>query len=165
MLVLTASFYKLRGAAQPSGYVDARVCATCHRKIAEDYARTGMGRSFFRPTPADELAKQDFYHALSGTHFSMIVRDGQYYQRRWQIGFAGKEANVEEMSVDYILGSGNHARSYLHRTPPGTLIELPLGWYSEGGWGMSPGSDSDHPRTRRFVSYKCMLCHNGIPRI
>ena len=30
---------------------------------------------------------------------------------------------------------------------------------------MSPGSDSDHPRTRRFVSYKCMFCHNGIPQI
>ena len=30
---------------------------------------------------------------------------------------------------------------------------------------MSPGSDSDHPRTRRFISYKCMFCHNGIPRI
>src|SRR5207302_6760152 len=123
----------LRGAAQPSGYVDPRVCTTCHRKIAEDYARTGMGRSFFRPTPAEERAKQDFYHALSDTHFSMIIRGGEYYQRRWQIGFAGKETNVEEMSVDYILGSGNHARSYLHRTPRGTLIELPLGLYSEGG--------------------------------
>ena len=31
--------------------------------------------------------------------------------------------------------------------------------------GMSPGSDSDHPRTRRFISYKCIFCHNGIPRI
>lgn len=30
---------------------------------------------------------------------------------------------------------------------------------------MVPGSDSDHPRTRRFVSYKCMFCHNGIPQI
>ena len=102
----------------------------------------------------------------------MILRDGQYYQRRWQIGFGGKGVNVEEMRIDYVLGSGNHARSYLHRTPRGTLIELPLGWYSarpararSGHWGMSPGSDSDHPRTRRFVSYKCMFCHNGIPQI
>ena len=73
------------------------------------------------------------------------------------------------MKVDYVLGSGNHARSYLHRTAAGTLIELPLGWYPDpkpaDHWAMSPGSDSDHPRTRRFVSYKCMFCHNGIPRI
>ena len=41
-----------------------------------------------------------------------------------------------------MLGSGNHARSYLHRTARGTLVELPLGWYSEKGgyWAMSPGS-------------------------
>ncbi len=157
-------------AATDNEYVDARVCASCHRQVAEDYRQTGMGRSFFRPAPAntieDYAKSNEFYHPLSDTHYSMIRRDGQYYQRRWQIGFAGKETNVEELKVDYIMGSGNHARSYLHRTPAGTLIELPLGWYSNtGSWAMSPGSDSDHPRTRRFVAYKCMFCHNGYPRI
>ena len=105
----------------------------CHRKIADDYRQTGMGRSFFRPAPSntieDYTKRNEFYHALSDTHYSMIRRDGAFYQRRWQIGFAGKETNVEELKVDYVLGSGNHARSYLHRTAAGTLIELPLGWY------------------------------------
>src|SRR3954452_12323321 len=151
-----------------SEYVDPQVCAKCHAEIARDYARTGMGRSLFRPAPSNTLEayaapnqamKQDFYHALSDTHFSMTVRNGEYFQRRWQTGFDGKEANVEEMKIDYVMGSGNHARTYLHRTPRGTLIELPLGWYAEsaagspssnGHWDMSPGSDSDHPRTRRF---------------
>jgi tetratricopeptide (TPR) repeat protein len=183
-VTISAPFYAQRRPG-PSEYVDARVCANCHRQIADDYAKTGMGRSFYPPAPSNTLesyategagATQDIYHALSDTHFSMLLRDGRYYQRRWQIGFDGKEANVEETSIDYVLGSGNHARSYLHRTPRGTLIELPLGWYSEnkpaemgaagaGHWGMSPGSDSDHPRTRRFVSYKCMFCHNAVPRI
>src|SRR5436305_7426130 len=97
----------------------------------------------------------------------MTRRDGAYYQRRWQIGLAGNPINVEELKIDYVMGSGNHARSYLHRTDRGTLIELPLGWYSEAGdhWGMSPGSDSDHQRTRRFISYKCMFCHNAIPQL
>jgi predicted CXXCH cytochrome family protein len=164
-------------------YVDARVCAACHRKLADDYRQTGMGRSFFRPTPENTLedytGHNEFFHALSDTHYSMVRRDGEFYQRRWQTGFAGRETNVEEMRVDYVLGSGNHARSYLHRTSAGTLIELPLGWYpdpnqqrnpskpaaSAGSWAMSPGSDSDLPRTRRFIAYKCMFCHNGIPRI
>lgn len=152
-----------------AGYVDARVCAACHRQIADDYRQTGMGRSFFLPTPAntieDYTRNNEFYQALSDTHYAMIRRDGEFYQRRWQIGFAGKETNVEEMKIDYVMGSGNHARSYLHRTAAGTLIELPLGWYREGSWAMSPDSDTDHPRTRRFVAYKCMFCHNGIPRI
>jgi predicted CXXCH cytochrome family protein len=186
LLVLAGSLL-LRGYAQVDSkaeYVAPRVCASCHRQVADDYRKTGMGRSFFRPTSAniieDYTRNNEFYHSLSDTHYSMIRRDGEFYQRRWQIGFAGKETNVEEMKVDYILGSGNHARSYLHRTAAGTLIELPLGWYPDpdrdrnpskpealaaGSWAMSPGSDSDHPRTRRFIAYKCMFCHNGIPRI
>ena len=173
MLVLAGSLV-LAGAVQaaPAEYVDARVCSSCHRKIADDYRQTGMGRSFFRPAPSNTIEdyskRSEFYHPLSDTHYSMIRRDGAFYQRRWQIGFAGKEANVEELKVDYVLGSGNHARSYLHRTDAGTLIELPLGWYPDkagGSWAMSPGSDSGHPRTRRFISYKCIFCHNGIPRI
>jgi predicted CXXCH cytochrome family protein len=97
----------------------------------------------------------------------MEQRGDAYYQRRWQIGFDGKETNIEELTIDYVLGSGNHARSYLHRTTRGTLIELPLGWYAEKGgeWGMSPGFDSRHPATRRLASYECIFCHNGYPQI
>ena len=97
----------------------------------------------------------------------MSVRDGRYFQRRWQLDASGNQMNVEELSIDYVMGSGNHARSYLHRTSRGMLIELPLGWYPDKGgeWAMVPGSDTPHPQTRRFVSYKCMFCHNGYPEI
>jgi tetratricopeptide (TPR) repeat protein len=161
------------GQAAPAvnNYVDARMCAVCHTQIAQNHLQTGMGRSLFRPTHANTLEdytrNNEYYHPLSDTHYSMILRDGAYYQRRWQIGFGEKETNVEESQIDYVLGSGNHARSYLHRTARGTLIELPLGWYSEKGgfWAMSPGFDSRHPATRRLVSYECVFCHNGYPRI
>jgi hypothetical protein len=130
-----------------------------------------MGRSLYRPAPANTLEdyarNNEFYHSLSDTHYSMVLRDGRYYQRRWQVGFWRQETNIEESRIDYVLGSGNHARSYLHRTARGTFIELPLGWYSEkgGSWAMSPGFDSRHPITRRLVSYECIFCHDGNPRI
>ncbi len=151
-------------------FVAPSACAGCHAEIARNYLQTGMGRSFFRPsagnTVEDYTSKNQFYHPVSDTHYSMDQRGGTYYQRRWQIGFDGKETNVEELTIDYVLGSGNHARSYLHRTMRGTLIELPLGWYAEkgGGWGMSPGFDSRHPATRRLVPYECVFCHNGYPQ-
>jgi predicted CXXCH cytochrome family protein len=147
-------------------YVDSRTCASCHRQIAADYARTGMGRSFFRAA-VGQTETGEYFHDRSDTYYSMSVRDGQSFQRRWQIGIDGQKTNVEELRVDYVMGSGNHAKSYLHRTPRGTLIELPLGWYSGNGGrlGMSPGSDSAHPLTRRFISYRCMSCHNAIPAI
>jgi len=152
-------------------YVDARICAGCHSDIARNYLQTGMGRSLFRPAPRntieDYTKNNEYYHPLSDTHYSMIVRDGAYYQRRWQIGFGGKETNIEESRIDYVFGSGNHARSYLQRTARGTFIELPLGWYAEKGgyWAMSPGFDSRHPITRRLVSYECVFCHDGYPSI
>ncbi|MFN7923516.1 MAG: tetratricopeptide repeat protein [Bryobacteraceae bacterium] len=159
-------------ASQSAEYATPRVCAACHPEIARTYAETGMGRSFFRPSPANavenfEGSGAEFTHALSDTHYRMSYRDGAYYQRRWQRGFDGTETNAEETKIDYVLGSGNHARSYLHRTARGTLIELPLGWYAEPGtaWGMNPGFDSRHPSTRRLISYECMFCHNGYPRI
>lgn len=130
-----------------------------------------MGRSFFPPASANTIedykGNNTFYHALSGTHYAMVSHDGAYYQQRWQIGFNGLKTNVEEMRIDYVLGSGDHARSYLHRTSRGTLIELPLGWYSERGgyWAMSPGFDSHHPQTRRLISYQCMFCHNAYPQV
>ena len=130
-----------------------------------------MGRSFYRPATAhtieDYSRQPQYYHALSDSHYAMTIRNGQYFQRRWQVDASGKEINVEEVRIDYVMGSGNHARSYLHRTERGMLIELPLGWYPDKGgeWGMAPGSDTPHPQTRRFVSYKCMFCHNGYPNI
>ncbi len=158
-------------AAWQDGYVDSKICSTCHRDIAANYARTGMARSFFIPASTNTLEDYrktpEYYHALSDSHYAMSVRNGQYFQRRWQLDANSKEINAEELKIDYIMGSGNHARSYLHRTERGMLIELPLGWYPDKGgeWGMVPGSDTAHPQTRRFVSYKCMFCHNGYPDI
>ena len=37
------------------GFADSRLCAGCHRDIAANYARTGMGRSFFTPGAANTI--------------------------------------------------------------------------------------------------------------
>ena len=174
LLLLFPSCVAAQQAAPRNEYVDAATCAGCHRQIAADYRLTGMGRSFYRPAAAntiEDYTKQNvFLHSLSDTHYSMNTRDGAYYQpRRYSSSVLarGKETNVEELKIDYVLGSGEHARSYLHRMASGAFIELPLGWYSEKGgyWAMSPGFDSRHPQTRRLVSYECVFCHNAIPKI
>src|SRR6266567_603367 len=86
-----------------------RICAGCHPKIARTYALTGMARSFYRPQPL--TTGSPFYHQLSNTWYSMVSRDGTLYQRRWRIGPDGKEINVQESSVDHVMGSGNHVRT------------------------------------------------------
>jgi tetratricopeptide (TPR) repeat protein len=154
-----------------AGYVDPSICESCHADIAQTFHKTGMGRSFSRPGPKnvveDFKVKNSFYNKASDQYFTMIERDGKFYERRHQIGYDGKETNVLENSIDFILGSANHARTYLHRTPDGKLMELPVSWYSEKGgyWAMSPGYDrKNHMGFRRLVLEDCLSCHNGYPR-
>lgn len=154
-----------------NAYADPKSCGQCHVTEAAGYATTGMAHAFYRPQGRDtvEIPVKDrqFFHAASGTYYSMTEHGGKYFQRRWQQGFDGKPENVEELQIDYIMGSGNHVRTYLHREEDGTLIELPLAWYAElgGRWGMNPGYDNPHPMTRRPIAYECMFCHNAYPEI
>jgi len=155
-------------------YVEASVCADCHPTVAETYQRTGMGRSFSRPTFDNTIGEKNatvtFFHKPSDSYFTMTERDGKFYQRRYQIGFDGKQTNNIEREIDFVLGSGNHARAFLSRTSRNTFVELPLAWYAEkengGYWAMNPGYDRpDHPGFTRAITYGCMFCHNGIPEV
>jgi predicted CXXCH cytochrome family protein len=157
--------------AQKAEYTDAKECAVCHAGIAATYRRTGMARSFYQPrqenTVEDYTRNNRFYHQASDTWFSMLRRAGKFYQRRWQMGADGRETNIDELQIDYVMGSGNHVRTYLHRAARGTLIELPLGWYPERGgtWAMNPGYDGSHLEARRKIAYECMFCHNAYPHV
>ncbi len=156
--------------AQSSDYVDPAECTRCHRDVAATYSKTGMGRSFSKASAAN--AGEDFArantvdHRLSGMRYEIVERNGELFQRRSQRGFDGGETNVMEVRIDYVIGSGNHARTYLHRAPNGQLIELPVTWYAEnkGYWAMSPGYDHKHQKDFfRAIKPECMFCHNGYP--
>lgn len=171
-----AVFFWWKRPLQPAGqteaaYVDSKLCAGCHAEIAKTYRATGMARSFYRPSPTTDMedyAHAQFFHSPSGTYYEMVRRDGKYFQRSYQLGYRGAQTNIVEKQIDYVMGSGNHVRTYLHRTSRNVLVELPLAWYAENGgaWGMNPGYDRpDHQAARRRISYDCMFCHNAYPQI
>ena len=158
--------------AGESGYVNSSLCAGCHKDIAESFRATGMGRSFYRLGPRnvveDFRKRNTFYHAASDRHYELIERSGGYYQRRYQTGPNSAQINVIEKRIEYVIGSGNHSRTYLTRTPEGRLTALPIGWYRENGgtWGMSPGYDRpDHMDFRREITAECIFCHNAYPQV
>jgi predicted CXXCH cytochrome family protein len=149
-------------------YVDSAVCGGCHQEIARNFRQTGMGRSAYRPTAQnvaeDYRNRNTLEHRPSGRRYTMIERDGKFYQRRHQIGFDGLETNKVEKQADFVIGSGNHARTYLNRTADGALLELPVSWYAEKGghWAMSPGYDRvDQKDFRRVVPEECLFCHSA----
>ncbi len=160
-------------ASTPSerAYANPASCVGCHADAAAGYEQTGMAHAFYTPRADDTVAspapERQFYDKASDTYYSLMQHGNQFFQRRWQHGWNGQPDNVEELSIDSVMGSGNHVRTYLHRESDGTLIELPMAWYSEKGghWGMNPGDDNAHPNTRRPIPYECMFCHNGYPAI
>jgi tetratricopeptide (TPR) repeat protein len=151
--------------AAANEYVDARTCAECHAGIARTYAKSGMARAFSLPTAANVTPAPPYFHRASATWYQNLLEGGAWLQRWWQIGPNGEPVNTGESKIDYVMGSGNHARTYLHRTARGTLVELPLAWYSEkgGAWAMNPGFDRPDPPVGRKIGYDCMFCHNAYP--
>ena len=168
---VTAGQFGVRSRVATGGFLEAGACATCHREIAESYARTGMARSFGTLRPDNtfpELTGGAFHHKPSDEFFTVSTRDAKPYLKRHQIGFDGSIVNVFEAQIDYWFGSGLHARSYISRKKSGELIELPVTWYAQkaGHWAMSPGYDrSDHSGFTRRITYKCMFCHNSYPEM
>ena len=151
-----------------STYADPSTCATCHQTIAARYSQTGMARTFSSPRldflSQDLLKGATLFHPPSDRYYTTSAQGEGLYQRRYQIGFGGGKTNEVQYRIDYVIGSGNHARTFLHRDHEGRLIELPVSWYRENGgyWGMSPGYDEAHQEDfRRPVNYDCIFCHNA----
>jgi tetratricopeptide (TPR) repeat protein len=153
-----------------AGFVADSACVSCHSKIASSYREKGMARAFRKPRPEsdiEDLTAPPFRHAASGQSFQMIRSGGRLAFRRWQTDAAGAEINVFETPVDWILGSGDHARTYLYQTPADEIFQLPLAWYSQTrSWGMAPGFDrADHDGVLRRVRRECIFCHTAYPDV
>src|SRR5439155_5835237 len=161
------------GVARPGlvtdGYAEPGSCAACHADIAKSYREVAMARSFGRPDPADFIedyaAHNRLDHRPSGFTYEMVRRGDRFLQRRSESGAVGRPARTFEREVTFVIGSGRHARTYLHLDPEGEMTELPVTWYAqERAWGMSPGFDrADQPDFFRPVTYTCLFCHNGYP--
>lgn len=150
------------------GTVPERACTLCHGDLAETYAHKGMARAFQRPRPSSDIedfSTPPFVHATSGQTFQLMRSGERLVFRRWQTAPDGQPINTFETAVDWILGSGDHARTYLYQTPGGELYQLPLAWYTQTrSWGMAPGFDrSDHEGVVRRVRRECVFCHTGTP--
>ncbi len=149
--------------------LSSQVCQSCHAEIFRSYGEVAMARSFYRPSAEnvieDYTRENHFYHAPSNRHYRMVQREGRFFQRRYRLDSDGKEKNVLEWEVNWIIGSGAHARSYLSLDEGGVLRQLPVTWYPQiQRWGMSPGYDRpDHEDFGRQVTHSCLFCHNGYP--
>lgn len=152
------------------GYVRDDGCRRCHPARFDSFQHVGMSQSMRRPAPEvmiEDFENNHFYHAASKRHYEMHWDGTSLRFERYQLADDGQRINSLEIRVDWIVGSGNKARSYLYRTPGGELFQLPLGWYTQdSAWGMSPGFEfAGHLGVNRTVRRECLFCHNAYPEV
>ena len=99
-----------------------------------------------------------FTHPVSGTKFTIVSSPSGMRQRIERQGLRA------EYEIAYVLGSGNHAFTYLVRVGD-YLFQSPISYYTQSQkWDMAPGYekqrrvDFDRP-----VPLRCLLCHSGRP--
>lgn len=152
-----------------AGYVEDQGCKICHSQKWESYQHVGMAKSFAPASKfeAIEAFGKTFYHEPSKRYYRIDQTDQGLHFYRYQLDANKKPINEFDVQIDWVLGSGNRARSYLFQTNWGEIYELPLGWYSEGNqWQMSPGFEfENHLGINRRVQRECLFCHNAFPEV
>jgi len=157
-----------KGAA--AGYIEDRHCGTCHVSHYEGFQSVGMAQAFKRPAEARpvETFGETYFHEASQRYYEIRQGDdGALTFRRYQRDGDGGIVHLIEIPVDWVLGSGNRARSYLYQTDWGEMFLLPISWYSEAGrWRMSPGFEhAGHQGIHRRINRACVFCHNALPEV
>ncbi|MCA8956368.1 MAG: tetratricopeptide repeat protein [Planctomycetes bacterium] len=159
--------YRVTRGAAP-GYVPDLACKDCHAALYDSYQAVGMARSLYRPAggPRVEALGETYFHAPSKSYYEMRDEGGRLRLRRFCKDLDGQPFAELSADVAWVIGSGNHVRTYLARNPYGELLELPLSWYPGHGWAMSPGfEEPHHGRFERRIKRGCMFCHNAYPEV
>lgn len=147
-----------------SGYLPEASCAHCHQQIAQTYAEVGMARAFSRPLQfglPEHFKRAAYTHPASGERFRLFRKgDALWFEQR------SRDGNHRlSLRVDWAIGSGHRAQSFLHQTEAGELYQLPVTWYAESRrLAASPGYEAaQHPGVERRITHGCMFCHNAYP--
>ena len=142
-------------------FMGTESCAECHAGECESFAKTGHSRSLSAVKTALEPADGEFYHTESGRHYR-VYRDGETLRHQESIrNEKGDEVVLADHPVSMVVGSGNHARTYLVESE-GFYMESPLTWYSsKAAWAISPGFDVNNSGFSRAIYVECFFCHSG----
>jgi len=123
-----------------------------------------MGRSLYPVARAkvienfDDTASTVVHEKTKLKYRAFIDEKGQW----WQEEFLEDGTYSRRVEAEYVIGSGNHTRSYLGWVE-GELVQLPMTWYTQRKiWDMSPGYQDNNFRFTRPISPKCLFCHNDF---
>ena len=148
--------------------VGSQACASCHAGIYRSFLRTPMAQSSGRAgtvEPKEQFDRTEFRDS-SGAFAYTVGQDakGYYFNFRQQGKQAAPKPIEGRRPLDYFVGSGAAARSYITNVD-GFLYEAPVSYYSRSAsWDSAPGvAQFDYPYLTRPILPGCLQCHaSGI---
>ncbi len=148
-----------------SEYVSSAACARCHPAQFSSFAGTPMGRSLrqisLESAPEFGVPVQ-FVHVKTGRRYRIFQRRDEFLIDELLLDAGRQVVYSDPRPVRYVIGSGNHARSFLVARGA-RLYQAPVTFYTQiPGWDMSPGYDvENHVGFTRRVTADCLFCHAG----
>jgi Flp pilus assembly protein TadD len=137
------------------------VCANCHKQIYDQYMSTPMAN-------ASGLAEQGaipgtYASPVSGVNYQIVQKDGAVWLA---YGRPGDKNLHGQQKLEYFMGSGNHARTYLYSIN-GYWFESPMVYYSEKhGYDMRPSLQAEKEMPFNLPqNFECMRCHMSGVRL
>lgn len=144
-------------------YVGDQVCAECHLNHVKTYRHHPMGRALAPLAEAsaieryDEPAKNPF--TALGLQYEIQRRNDRVVHRERAVSAEGKTLAEIEAPVQFAVGSGTRARSYIVNFD-GFLFQSPATWYPGGKrWDLSPGYEERNLHFHRPITPSCLFCH------
>jgi tetratricopeptide (TPR) repeat protein len=159
---LCACAVVLLAAAAQAQYVGSQACAPCHPSQYQSFSRSPMGRSLQAARTPEFSKPARFVHSKTGRRYRIFLDRGERLIEESFQDQKGRTVYSDTRRVRYMIGSGNHARSFLIEQS-GRLFQAPVTYFTQGGrWDMSPGYDTpDHVGFTRRVTANCLFCHAG----
>jgi hypothetical protein len=151
-------------------YVGDQACADCHADVAATYRHHPMGRAL-APVAAGptveryEVASNPFVtpdpFVAGGLHYGISPREQHVFHREWAADPRGGVLVEAEAEVEFAVGSGKTARSYLVNHD-GYLFESPITWFTQAGrWDLSPSYENSNQHFSRPIRPGCLFCHSN----
>ncbi len=148
-------------------YVGDDACFSCHEDLWRGYQTHGMARSYYPMTPEHVRETKPggpIRHEATNLTYRVFEQEGHFFQEEYRLDGAGRKTHRLVRRMDFVVGSGNVARTYLAEDG-GRLYELPLTWYAQAQkWDFSPGYRETNGRFDRLIPEGCMACHNSYPQ-
>ncbi len=126
-----------------------------------------MGQSLAPVTtePAERLAAErgnPFEDARGEYRYKIEPRDDGIWHHEERIAANGSLLFASSHPVEYVVGSGQHGKSYLINRD-GWLFLSPITWYPQKQiWALSPGYEKRNQHFTRPIVTECLFCHTNF---